>query len=50
LEGYDEIVVDQLVKDLARDGDRMQTLVTGVVLSYPFTHRRIREPLTASTP
>lgn len=40
LEGYDEIVVDQLMQEIAQDGYRMQTLVTAVVTSYPFTHRR----------
>jgi hypothetical protein len=43
LEGYDEIVVDGLMKDIASDGYRMQTLISAVVTSYPFTHRRIRE-------
>ena len=41
LEGYDEIIVDQLVEQITRDGYRMQTLVTAVVTSYPFTHRRL---------
>ena len=41
LEGYDEIVVDNLVRDVAGDGYRMQTLIKGVVTSYPFTHRRL---------
>ena len=41
LEGYDEIVVDELVRKIAQDGYRMQTLITAVVTSYPFTHRRI---------
>jgi len=41
LEGYDEIVVDELMQQIAQDGYRMQTLVTAVVTSYPFTHRRI---------
>jgi hypothetical protein len=41
LEGYDEIVVDELMQAIAQDGYRMQTLVTAVVTSYPFTHRRI---------
>ncbi len=40
LEGYDEIVVDDLMKQIAQDGYRMQTLVTAVATSYPFTHRR----------
>lgn len=42
LEGYDEIVVDGLMHELAKDGYRMQTLVTAVVTSYPFTNRRIQ--------
>lgn len=41
LEGYDEIVVDELMQEIAQDGHRMQTLVTAVVTSYPFTHRRV---------
>ena len=41
LEGYDEIVVDNLIQKVADDSYRMQTLVKGVVTSYPFTHRRI---------
>jgi mono/diheme cytochrome c family protein len=41
LEGYDEIVVDNLTQEVAEDGYRMQTLIKGVVTSYPFTHRRI---------
>ncbi len=43
LEGYDEVVVDQLAEAVARDGHRMQTLLLAVVTSYPFTHRRLRE-------
>ena len=39
LEGYDEVVVDQLADAVAKDDYRMQTLVVGVVTSYPFTHR-----------
>jgi hypothetical protein len=46
LEGYDEIVVDHLMKTIAADGYRMQTLIAEVVGSYPFTHRRVLEPLT----
>ncbi|MBS1824110.1 MAG: DUF1592 domain-containing protein [Acidobacteria bacterium] len=41
LEGYDEIVVDNLTQAVVADGHRMQTLIKGVVMSYPFTHRRI---------
>lgn len=43
LEGYDEIVVDQLAAAVAKDDYRMQTLVIAVVTSYPFTHRRVNE-------
>jgi hypothetical protein len=43
LEGYDEIVVDDLMQEIAQDGYRMQTLVTAVVTSYPFTHRRTND-------
>lgn len=43
LEGYDEIVVDELMHEIAGDGYRMQALVSAVVASYPFTHRRILE-------
>src|SRR5205085_2935643 len=44
LEGYDEIVVDGMVENLARDGDHMQTLIAEVATSYPFLNRRV-EPL-----
>ena len=43
LEGYDEIVVDELMQDIATDEYRMQTLIRAVVTSYPFTHRRLLE-------
>ena len=46
LEGYDEIVVDELMQDIARDGYRMQSLIRAVVTSYPYTHRRIQEERT----
>lgn len=42
LEGYDEIVVDRLMENIAKDGYRMQTLITEVVTSYPFLNRRIQ--------
>jgi len=45
LEGYDEVVVDGLMQDLSTDGYRMQSLVTAIVTSYPFTHRRIQAEL-----
>jgi mono/diheme cytochrome c family protein len=43
VEGYDEIVVDQIAGLVARDDYRFQTLVTAVVTSYPFTHRRVND-------
>lgn len=44
LEGYDEIVVDQLMEAIAKDGYRMQSLISEIVTSYPFVNRRILEP------
>ena len=41
LEGYDEIVVDGLMHDISADGYHMQTVISAIVTSYPFTHRRI---------
>jgi hypothetical protein len=49
LEGYDEVVVDQLLKSISADGYRMQTLVSEIVTSYPFTHRRISEQLASTS-
>jgi hypothetical protein len=43
LEGYDEVVVDRLMETIAKDGYRMRTLITEIVTSYPFTHRRVQE-------
>ena len=48
LEGYDEVVVDRLSTDVAKDGYAMQTLVVGVVTSYPFTHRHVEAQGEAS--
>ena len=44
IEGYDEIVIDQLAEAVAKDDYRMQSLVIGVVTSYPFTHRHLSNP------
>ena len=41
LEGYDEIVIDQLMKNIGEDDYRVRTIVKEVVTSYLFTHRRI---------
>jgi len=49
LEGYDQIVVDNLMETMAKDGYRMQTVVTEIVTSYPFTHRRIQEQLASTS-
>jgi mono/diheme cytochrome c family protein len=49
LEGYDEIVVDNLMEIISKDGYRMQTLITEIATSYPFTHRRIQEQLASSS-
>jgi len=48
VEGYDEVVVDQLSSKIAKDGYHMQTLVVGVVTSYPFTHRHVDKQADAS--
>ncbi len=44
LEGYDEVVVDAIVESIATDGYRMQSLIRELVVSYPFTYRRIQLP------
>lgn len=49
LEGYDEIVVDHLMETIAKDGYRMQTLISEIVTSYPFVNHRIQEHVTASS-
>ena len=43
LEGYDEIVVDDLMDEISAGGYRMRSLIYGVITSYPFTHRRVEE-------
>jgi hypothetical protein len=48
LEGYDEIIVDQMTDSIKKDDYRMQTLVLSVVTSDPFTHRRVTN--TGETP
>ncbi len=49
LEGYDEIVVDHLMETLAKDGYRMQTLISEVITSYPFVNHRIQEQVAAKS-
>ena len=41
LEGYDEVVIDQLMEEIAKDQYRVRTIITEVITSYLFTHRRI---------
>ena len=41
LEGYDEVVIDQLMDRIARDNHRVRTILTEVITSYLFTHRRV---------
>ena len=41
LEGYDEIVIDQLMEKIAEDDYRVRTIVTEVITSYLFTHRKV---------
>jgi hypothetical protein len=49
LEGYDQIVVDHLMKTIAKEGYRMQSFITEIVTSYPFTHQRIQEQIASSS-
>jgi hypothetical protein len=42
LEGYDEIVIDQLMVKIAEDDYRMRTMITEVITSYLFTHRKVK--------
>jgi hypothetical protein len=41
LEGYDEIVIDQLMVKIAQDNYRVRTMITEVITSYLFTHRKV---------
>jgi hypothetical protein len=42
LEGYDEIVVDRLMIKIAKANYRMRSIITEIVTSYLFTHRRVK--------
>jgi hypothetical protein len=42
LEGYDEIVIDQLMVKISEDDYRMRTMITEVINSYLFTHRKVK--------
>ena len=41
LEGYDEIVIDRLMERITKGEYRMRTIITEVLTSYLFTHRRV---------
>lgn len=43
LEGYDEVVIDQLMSRIAEEGYRVRTMITEVIASYLFTHRQVQE-------
>jgi len=42
LEGYDEIVIDKLMITIAKQDYRMRTMITEVISSYLFTHRKVK--------
>ena len=42
LEGYDEVIVDRLMVKIAEDDYRVRTMITEVITSYLFTHRRVQ--------
>jgi len=43
LEGYDEIVIDRLMARVAKEDYRVRTIITEVITSYLFTHRRVED-------
>ena len=42
LEGYDDVVIDRLMVNIAKDKYRVRTIITEVITSYLFTHRRVK--------
>ena len=42
LEGYDDVVIDQLMVKIAKNQYLVRDIITGVVTSYLFTHQRIK--------
>lgn len=42
LEGYDEVVIDQLMEKLSQDNFRVRTIIIEVITSFLFTHRKVR--------
>lgn len=45
LEGYDQVVLDKLMEKIAKDDYRVQTIISEIITSYPFTQRRIRDDI-----
>ena len=43
LEGYDEIVIDQMMVKISKEKYRLRAIILEVVSSYLFTHRRVKE-------
>lgn len=43
LDGYDHIIVDQILKNLSVKDYKMQTLIQEIVTSYPFLNRRVSD-------
>ena len=41
LDGYDEVVADEIAAAVAKDGYRFQTLITAIVTSYPFMNHHV---------
>jgi len=42
LEGYDYVVIDRLMNKIAKDKYRVRTIISEVISSYLFTHRRVK--------
>lgn len=42
LEGYDEVVIDQLMEKIAQDNYGVRTIIIEVTNSFLFTHRKVR--------
>ena len=42
LGGYDDVVIDKIMVKVAKDNYRMRSIITEVIASYLFTHRRIK--------
>jgi len=42
LGGYDDVVIDQIMVNIAKEDHRMRAIITEVIASYLFTHRRIK--------